>query len=95
MPIQCWGTAVRVRLADAAVLADLVGPRAEVWRDGIQDEDHWQHYTTVGACPPGREVVGPAITIREVGRGRVLYVAVDPFAAYRYEGHHLAPLLDG
>lgn len=93
--VQSWGTAVAARPIDAAVLADLIGPRAEVWRDGVQDEEHWQHYTTTGGCPPGREVVGSGITMRQVGRGRAVYVAVDPFAAYRHEGHHLTRLMLG
>jgi hypothetical protein len=93
VPIQCWGTAVKVRTAGAEAVADLVGPRPEVWRDGVQDEEHWQHHTTVGACPPGRDVVGPAITSHEVGRGRAVYMAVDPFAAYVHEGHRLTRLL--
>lgn len=93
MPVQAWGSAVKVQTVDALTLADLIAPRPEVWRDGIQDEEHWQHYTVFGAAPPGREVVGPAITLRTVGKGRALYVAVDPFAAYRHEGHHLARLM--
>ena len=93
--LQCWGTAVAVRPAGATALADLIAPRPEVWRDGVQDADHWRHYTTTGACPPGRDVVGPAITQRRVGRGLAVYVAVDPFAAYRHEGHHLARLFLG
>ena len=92
LPLQCWGAAVAVEPAAATVLADLVGPHPSVWRDGVQDEVHWQHYTTVGACPPGRDSVGPAITVCERGQGRAFYVAVDPFAAYRHEGHHLARL---
>lgn len=95
LPIQCWGTAVKVQPVEAEVVADLLGPISAVWRDGIADEDHWQHYTTTGACPPGSDAVGPAITVREVGRGRAVYMAVDPFAAYRHEGHHLARLMIG
>jgi len=94
IPIQCWGAAVEVQPAGARVVADLLAPLPAVWRDGVQDEDHWQHYTTTGACPPGPSV-GPAITVREVGAGRAVYVAVDPFAAYRHEGHHLARLMIG
>ncbi len=33
--------------------------------------------------------------MRRVGRGRAVYVAVDPFAAYRHEGHHLTRLMLG
>lgn len=95
MPIQCWGTAVAVEPVAAAVLADLFGPLPAVWRDGVQEEAHWQHYTTTGACPPGHEPAGSALTLREFGQGRALYVAVDPFAAYRHEGHHLARLFIG
>jgi hypothetical protein len=93
MPLQCWGAAVRVRTAGAETLADLIGPRPEVWRDGVQDEEHWQHYTTVGACPPGRDVLGPAITSHKLGKGRALYVAVDPFAVYAHEGHGMMRLM--
>jgi Hypothetical glycosyl hydrolase 6/Beta-galactosidase trimerisation domain len=93
MPIQAWGCAVKVRLVAAEALADLIAPRPEVWRDGIQDEEHWQHYTVFDACPPGQDAVGPAITLRRVGKGNALYVAVDPFAAYRHEGHHLTRLM--
>jgi hypothetical protein len=94
IPVQCWGTAVAVQPVEAEVAADLLGPLAALWRDGVQDEDHWRHYTTTGACPPGPEV-GPGITLRELGRGRAAYIAVDPFAAYRHEGHHLARLMIG
>lgn len=93
IPLQCWGTAVKVIPVDAAELACLVSPREEVWRDGIQDEGHWRHYCATGSPPPGREVVGPAITLRRVGKGQALYVSVDPFAAYRHEAHHLAHLM--
>ena len=52
IPLQCWGAAVAVEPVEATVLADLLGPLPAVWRDGVQDEAHWQHYTTMGACPP-------------------------------------------
>lgn len=87
MPLQLWGTAVRVQARTAQSLADLIGPRAEVWRDGIQDEEHWQHYTTFGACPPGQESVGPAITINHYGKGIAGFIAIDPFASYYRDGH--------
>jgi hypothetical protein len=94
LPLQIWGKAVQVEPgADVEVLAELVAPRAEMWRDGIQDEDHWQHYTVFGACPPGDTVAGAGITLRRVGAGRALYIAVDPYAVYRHEGHHLMRLL--
>jgi hypothetical protein len=93
LPIQAWGTALKVRPVNANVIADLVGPIPQVWRDGVQDEAHWQHYTVFGGAPPGREIVGAGITLRQVGQGRALYVAVDPFAAYRHEGHHLTRLM--
>ena len=92
IPLQCWGTAVAVEPVEAAVLADLLGPLPAVWRDGVQDEAHWQHYTTMGACPPDKEVLGPAVTVRRYGKGFAFFSAVDPFAAYRHEGHHLARL---
>jgi hypothetical protein len=93
LPLQCWGSAVEVRLAGAHMLGELIGPRSDVWRDGVQDEDHWQHYTTVGCCPPGMNPVAPGITMHEVGNGRAAYLAVDPFAAYNYEGHRLTRLM--
>ncbi|MCO6450978.1 MAG: beta-galactosidase trimerization domain-containing protein [Caldilineales bacterium] len=93
MPIQCWGTATQVEPVDAVTLADLFGPLDAVWRDGVQDADHWQHHTVMGACPPGVKAVAPAITVRRLGEGRVMYMAVDPFASYRHDGHHLARLL--
>ncbi|MCP4164397.1 MAG: hypothetical protein GY759_00710 [Chloroflexi bacterium] len=93
MPIQCWGTATKVEPVDAEVIADLFGPLDAVWRKGIQDEAHWQHYSVMGACPPGSEVLAPAITLRRIGAGRAMYMAVDPFASYRRDGHHLARLL--
>jgi hypothetical protein len=93
MPVQAWGKAVQIKSVDAEVLADLLPPLPDVWRDGIQDEAHWQHYTVFGGCPPASEPVSPAITLRRVGQGRAIYVAVDPFAAYRHEGHHLTRLL--
>lgn len=92
VPVQCWGTAVHVELVEAETVADLLGPLPAVWRDGVVDEQHWQHYTTTGACPPGAEVAGPGITLRRLGRGRAVYMAVDPFAAYRHDGHHLMRL---
>lgn len=93
LPVQAWGKAVKASPLEAEVLADLVEPWPGLWRDGVQDEAHWQHYTTTGACPPGQEVAGAGITRRRVGRGQALYLAVDPFAAYRHEGHHLARLM--
>jgi hypothetical protein len=93
VPLLAWGTAVKVRATSAEVLADLYAPLPQVWRDGVQDEAHWQHYTVFGGSPPGKDSVGPGITIRQVGKGRAVYVAVDPFAAYRHEGHHLTRLL--
>lgn len=92
IPLQCWGAAVAVEPVEATTLADLLGPLPAVWRDGVQDEAHWQHYTTMGACPPAPAAIGPAVTMRQLGKGRAFYVAVDPFAAYRHEGHHLARL---
>jgi len=94
IPLQVWGTAVNITpSAGVTVLADLLPPGADVWRDGIQDEAHWQHYTVFGAMPPAREPLGAGITLRNVGKGRALYVAVDPFAGYRNEGHYLTRLL--
>ena len=87
MPLQLWGTALQVQTRSARSLADLVAPRDEVWRDGIQDEEHWQHYTTFGACPPGQTIVGPAITINQYGKGVAAFIAVDPFASYYRDGH--------
>ena len=84
------GTAVQVQAETASVLADLIAPRADVWREGIQDEEHWQHYTTFGACPPGRECVGPAITMNSYGKGMAAFIAIDPFASYYRDGHFLA-----
>lgn len=89
MPYQCWGTAVNVKAVNATVLADLIAPNNYVWRDGIQDEAHWQHHTVMGACPPGNDIIGPAITLNQVGKGQAMFIAVDPFAAYRHDGHHL------
>jgi hypothetical protein len=91
-PLQSWGAAVSVEPVDTTVLADLLGPLPAVWREGVTDEAHWQHYTTMGACPPAAGSLGPAVTMRNAGKGRAFYVAVDPFAAYRHEGHHLARL---
>lgn len=93
LPIQAWGTAVKVKAVSAEVLADLHGPLPQVWRDGVQDEAHWRHYTVFGGCPPAKEALAPGITVRQVGKGRAIYVAVDPFASYRHEGHHLTRLL--
>lgn len=87
MPMQLWGTALQVQPQSAQSLADLIAPRDDVWRDGIQDEAHWQHYTTFGACPPGQKVVGPAITLNHYGKGIAAFIAVDPFASYYRDGH--------
>lgn len=94
IPLQIWGTAVQVTPQPGTeVLADLLPPLDQVWRAGIQDEAHWQHYTVFGAAPPGQTAVGAAITLRHIGAGRALYVGVDPFAPYRYEGHYLMRLM--
>ncbi|WP_201401799.1 beta-galactosidase trimerization domain-containing protein [Kaistia sp. 32K] len=84
-PIMQWGAAANVRATSAEVLADLRGPLRAVWRDGIQDEDHWQHYTTLGACPPGEDIVGPAVTLNRHGKGLAIFVATDPFASHMHE----------
>jgi hypothetical protein len=94
VPVQMWGTAVSVSLeSDVEVLAELLPPLEQVWRDGVQDEAHWQHHTVFGAPPPGKTPIGAGITLRRVGKGRTIFVAVDPFASYRHEGHYLARLL--
>lgn len=89
IPLQLWGKAVRIQTRSAQILADLLPPRQDVWRDGIQDRAHWQHYTTNGTCPPARESAGPAITLHQAGKGRVAFVAIDPFASYRHDGQAL------
>jgi hypothetical protein len=68
----------------------LYEPRQEVWRDGIRDRAHWQHYTVFGAPPPSTSVAGPGVSANAYGKGRVLYLSVDPFALYFEEGHQLA-----
>jgi hypothetical protein len=93
VPLQLWGSAVAVELTSAEPLAMLYEPRPEVWRDGIRDRAHWQHYTVFGAAPPNTSVAGPGVTINSYGKGRVLYLSVDPFALYFEEGHHLARAL--
>lgn len=94
IPLQAWGRAVQVTPGEGVeTLAELLPPLPQVWRDGIQDEEHWQHYTVFGACPPAKEPVGAGITLRQIGKGRALYLAVDPYAAYRHEGHHLTRLM--
>lgn len=84
-PIQMWGKAVDFEVQDAMVLAHMQPPRAENF-----DGDTFRHWTTLGAAPPDFAATPmPAITLREVGAGRVLFMAVDPYAAYAHEGHHL------
>ncbi len=95
IPLQCWGTGVDVAATNAEAVAWLSPPRPEVWANGIVNEEHWRHYTTVGACPPSVDRVAPAVTIRSVGAGYAAYVAVDPFAVYRHEGHHLMRMFLG
>ena len=89
VPIQLWGAASRVRLAGARALGHLLEPRAEAWRDGIRDRDHWQHWTVSGTAPPSGTVAGVGIATHEYGAGRALYMSVDPFALYYSEAQHL------
>ncbi len=89
IPIQLWGPAMAVDLGGAEALGALYEPRAEVWRDGVRDRAHWQHYTVFGATPPGSTVAGPGIAVNAYGAGRVLYLPVDPFAPYYREGQPL------
>jgi hypothetical protein len=94
IPLQVWGTAVQFTPSpDVEVLAELLPPLEQVWRDGIQDEAHWQHHTVFGAAPPAQESVGAAMTLRRVGAGSAIYIGIDPFAPYRYEGHYLMRLM--
>jgi hypothetical protein len=94
IPVQAWGAAVSITPhAGVEVLAELLPPIPDVWQDGVQDEAHWRHYTVFGAAPPARTPIGAGITMRRIGAGRALYVAVDPFAAYRGEGHYLSRLM--
>lgn len=84
-PIMLWGQPANIRPTTAEVLADLRGPVSDVWRDGIEDEEHWQHYTTLGACPPGERIIGPAVTLNRHGKGLAAYIAVDPLASHMHE----------
>ena len=86
IPIQLWGPAMAVELHGAETRGALYEPRADVWRDGVRDRAHWQHYTVFGATPPGSMVAGPGITVNAYGAGRVLYLPVDPFVPYYREG---------
>jgi len=89
VPLQMWGAAPAVAMRGAEALGALYEPRADVWKDGIRDRAHWQHYTVFGTTPPGQIAAGVGIAINRYGKGTVLYVTVDPFALYYREGHHL------
>ena len=68
-PLLLEGPWMRVEAAGARVLADLVEP----CHGATADEDYVGY--GVGLPPPGQAVVGAAVTIRDVGRGRAAYVA--------------------
>lgn len=89
LPLQLWGAAPAVALRGAEPLGVLYEPRAEVWRDGVRDPAHWQHYTVFGATPPGDRVAGVGVARHRYGQGTAIYLAVDPFSLYFQEGHQL------
>ena len=89
VPLQVWGAATVIALNGAEPLGTLYEPRADVWKDGIRDKAHWQHYTVFGATPPAKTAAGIGITVHRYGQGTALYVNVDPFALYYREGHQL------
>lgn len=87
--LQVWGTAMQTELVTASSLAVLFEPLDCVWRDGVKTKEHWQHYTTVGAAPPGASQAGTAVAEHRFGQGAVLYLSSDLFSLYHLEGHRL------
>lgn len=87
--LQAWGTAMQVVATRAVSIASLIEPLDCVWRNGVKSRENWQHYTTVGATPPGMSEAGPAILEHQYGEGHTMYMSSDLFSLYYLEGHRL------
>ena len=89
--LQVWGAAMRLETApDVERLAGLVEPNEHAWRPGGgRKRADWRQYTTVGAAPAGSRTIAPAVTVRDYGKGRAMYMNGEPFALYYLEGHRL------